>query len=101
MKKRFLAILLATTMVFSLVGCGNSGTEAEVIEQAGELESKVESVEEQVTSEVETEVVQEQSVTESVKLAIQEGNYDEAMGMLDEAKADMEVEEYALLMSNI
>lgn len=100
MKKRVLGILLATTMVFGLVGCGSTA-ETEVIEQTGEVESIVESVEEQATSEVETEVVKEQSVTESIKLAIQEGNYDEAMGMLDEAKADMEVEEYALSMSNI
>lgn len=101
MKKRILGILLVTTMVFSLVGCGSNGTEAEVVEQASEVESIVENVEEQPTvSEAETEVGG-QDVTESIKLAIQEGKYDEAIGMLDKAKADVEAEEYALLMSNV
>jgi len=111
MRKRILGILLVTTMVFSLVGCGNNGTGAEVLEQTSEVESSTEvevqasetesSVEvEAQASEVETEVAQEQSVAGDIKVALQEGKYDEAIGMLDEAKADMEVEEYALLMSN-
>lgn len=63
MKKRFLTILLVTTMVFSLVGCG-SNSETEVSEQASvsEVESTVESVEEvEEQATVEVESVEEQT----------------------------------------
>ena len=98
MRKKILGILLATTMVFGLVGCGSTEEQASVNEVETEQASEVETEEQVSVSETE---VSEQDVTEGIKVALQEGKYDEAMGMLDEAKADMDVEEYALLMSNV
>jgi len=54
MKKRILTFLLATTMVFSLVGCG-TGEQEEVNEQVSEAETEsvVESAEEAAIENVE------------------------------------------------
>ena len=60
MKKKLLAVLLASTMVFSLAGCGSTG-EAKTEEPAVAEETAEETTEETATEEAATEETAEET----------------------------------------
>lgn len=76
MKKKFFAMLMATTMIVGLVGCGSSEevseTPAETIVEETSIETEVSTVEEIV---VETETVEETEVVEAVPMTFEREDF--------------------------
>lgn len=76
MKKKFFAMLMATTMIVGLIGCGSSEevteTPAETIVEETSIETEESTVEETV---VETETVEETEVVEAVPMTFEREDF--------------------------
>ena len=91
MKKKIVSIGIVLCLGF-VTACGNT-SETTVVENTSEVSMEQESVV--------TEETNEASVLESVNEAIENGNYDEAMSILESSQSKMETDEYAIKVSNI
>lgn len=100
MKKKFFAMLMATTMIVGLVGCGSSEevseTPAETIVEETSIETEVSTVEEIV---VETETVEETEVVEAVPMTFEREDFT-LKACVTNFGEDYEGKDYSLIVNN-
>ncbi len=105
MKKKLISMGIILGLCFCSA-CGNNAKEAQetVVEEKTGTEEKeageTAAEEQEKEAQAAEESKEQQSATEDIKLAMEEGQYDKAIEMLNSSQSEMEADEYAILLSN-